>query len=172
MAVELLTDFPERFRERRRLYVNASPGSRRELELDSYWPHKGGMVLKFRGVNSIGDALALVGCAIQIRREERATLPAGQAFVSDLLGCTVIDSGSGAELGQVEDVHSGSGEALLLVIKAEGKEHLVPFAAEFLGKLDVERKRIEVKLPEGLLELDAPLTEEEKRAQQDADRET
>jgi 16S rRNA processing protein RimM len=57
-----------------------------------------------------------------------------------------------------------------LVVKAGAKEYLVPFAAEFLGRVDLERKRIEMALPQGLLELDAPLSEEEKRAQQDADR--
>ena len=58
----------------------------------------------------------------------------------------------------------GSGDAPLLVVKGE-KEFLVPFAEEFVRSLDVERKRLDMALPEGLLELDAPLSEEEKRSQ-------
>jgi len=172
VAAELLTDFPERFRERRRLYLTSPRGLRRELELESHWPHRGAVVLKFRGVDSISDAETLVGCEIQIPRAERVTLPENQVYVADLLGCTVVDTVSGAELGRIEDVQSGSGEALLLVVKAGAKEYLVPFAAEFLGRLDLERKRIEMALPQGLLELDAPLTEAEKRAQRDVDEET
>lgn len=151
--------------------MNLPRGRRRELELESHWPHKGGMVLKFRGVDSIADAQALVGCEIQIPRSERVTLPEDEVYVADLLGCTVVDTGHGVELGQIEDVQSGSGDALLLVIKQGAKELLVPFAAEFLVKVDVPRKRIEMMLPDGLLDLDAPLTEAEKRAQRPVDEE-
>ena len=39
VAAELLTDFPERFAERRRLFVLEASG-RRELELEAHWRHK------------------------------------------------------------------------------------------------------------------------------------
>jgi len=45
------------------------------------------------------------------------------------------------------------------------KEYLVPFASAYLESVDVERKRLNMKLPEGMLELDAPLTAEEKDRQ-------
>jgi 16S rRNA processing protein RimM len=51
------------------------------------------------------------------------------------------------------------------VVRSGKKEFLIPFAAEYLLKLDVPGRRIEMRLPEGLLEVDAPLTEEEKRRQ-------
>jgi len=34
-------------------------------------------------------------------------------------------------------------------------------------RIDLEHKRIEMKLPEGLLEVNAPLTDEEKKQQQE-----
>jgi 16S rRNA processing protein RimM len=49
---------------------------------------------------------------------------------------------------------------------ADGKrEHMVPFAESFIRKLDVVAKKIEMELPEGLLELDAPLSSDEKKQQ-------
>ena len=164
VAAELHTDFPERFGERKRLFALAPDGSRRPLELETSWEHKGGIVLKFRGVDSIADADALVGCEIQIERKDRAPLKPGTAYIADLVGCAVF--ADGRELGRIEDVQFGAGDAPLLVIKGKGeKEYLVPFAEEFVRSLDIERKRLDMALPEGLLELDAPLSEEEKRQQ-------
>jgi 16S rRNA processing protein RimM len=71
---------------------------------------------------------------------------------------------AGREIGQVRDVQFSGGEAPLLVVQGE-KEYLVPFASAYLESIDVERKRLSMKLPEGMLELDAPLTAEEKDRQ-------
>src|SRR5260370_36666602 len=95
VAALLLTDFPERFATRKRLYAlnNARREQRRELELEDHWPHKGGVVLKFVGFDTINQAEALVGCEIQIPRAERAPLPDDSIYVSDLVGCVVSDAG-------------------------------------------------------------------------------
>src|SRR5262249_46868631 len=76
VAAALLTDFPERFAERKKLYaVNyAQKERRREVQLEDHWFHKGGVVLKFAGVDSISMAEELIGCEIQIPANERAQL--------------------------------------------------------------------------------------------------
>lgn len=166
VAAELHTDFPERFPQRERLYALAPEGTRRELRLEDSWPHLGRYVLKFRGVDSISEAEALVGCELQIPAAERAALEPGVAYVSDLVGCAVWDvAGGRTEIGSVIDVQFGAGEAPLLVVRSKKKEFLVPFAKEFLLLLDLPGHRIEMRLPPGLLDVDAPLTEEEKRRQ-------
>lgn len=172
VAATLLTDFPELFEKRRKLFALIESGgakqsgaagpARRKLELDEHWFHKGMVVLKFAGVDSISDAEALVGSEIQIPRSERAVLGSNEFYVSDLAGCTVTDSGR--EIGRIKDVQFGSGEAPLLVIEGE-KEYLVPFASAYIEKIALEQKRLEMKLPEGMLELDAPLNQEEKQRQ-------
>jgi 16S rRNA processing protein RimM len=155
VAAALLTDFPERFATRKRLLaleVDARGGGRRELELENHWFHKGGVVLKFAGVDSISQAETLVGSEIQIPRAERAELPEGSVYVSDLVGCALSDRGR--VIGRIENVQFGAGEAPLLVIEANGgREFLVPFAQEFLESVDLERKQVSMKLPEGLLDL-------------------
>ena len=168
VAATLLTDFPELFETRRKLFAlgdsrkQSGSAERRPLDLDEHWFHKGMVVLKFAGVDSISDAETLVGSEIQIPRSERAALGNDEFYVSDLAGCTVTDSGR--EIGRIKDVQFGSGEAPLLVIEGK-KEYLVPFAAAYIEKIALEQKRLEMKLPEGLLELDAPLNQEEKQRQ-------
>ncbi len=141
----------------------ALDGSRRELEVEEFWPHKSYLVLKFAGIDSISDAEGLVGCELQVPAAERAKLEPGWTYVSDLVGCTVFDGDR--EIGQVHDVQFGAGEAPLLVVKAGAKEYEIPYAEAYLASADLEHKKICMKLPEGMLELNAPLTAEEKEQQ-------
>jgi 16S rRNA processing protein RimM len=163
VAAAVLTDFPERFAERGRVFALEESGSRRELRVEAFWPHKQRLVLKFEGVDSINDAEALVGCEIQIPQDERAELEAGAAYVGDLVGCEVV--AGGRAVGIVADVQFGAGEAPLLVVRSGDKESLIPLAAAYLKRMDTAAKRIEMELPEGMLELDAPLSKQEKETQ-------
>jgi 16S rRNA processing protein RimM len=166
VAAALLTDFPDRFGERKRLFVLTKSGQRSELHLEDHWFHKGQVVFKFAGIDSITEAETLIGSEIQVPQNERASLEAGSVYVSDLTGCTVYDSGRA--IGKIKDVRFGTGEAPLLVVagnEAKEKEYLIPFAAGYIKRISVEDKRLEMDLPEGMLELDAPLTSEEKQEQ-------
>src|ERR1039458_9089724 len=67
---EILTDFPEKFAERKRLWLmaqDASGASPREVELIGHWLHKGGVVLHFAGVDSISAAETQVHVALKAR---------------------------------------------------------------------------------------------------------
>ncbi|MBI2681698.1 MAG: 16S rRNA processing protein RimM [Acidobacteriales bacterium] len=163
VAADILTDFPEKFAERKRLFAQAKSGERRELQVEDHWPHKGRMVLKFAGFDSIGEAEALIGCELQLPIAERASLEAGAYFVSDLVGCRLCDGGK--EIGMIESLDFSSGDAPNLKVKSGEKEYLIPFAEQYLRNVDTSSKRIEMELPSGLLDLDAPLTESEKKKQ-------
>jgi 16S rRNA processing protein RimM len=138
--------------------------ARRELEVEELWPHKGMLVLKFAGVDSISDAEELIGSELQVPGSQRSQLEAGWNYVSDLIGCSVVDQGR--EIGRIEDVQFGAGEAPLLIVRDAAKRLLeIPFAEAYLESMDVARKQVNMKLPEGLLEVNAPLTAEEKQEQ-------
>jgi 16S rRNA processing protein RimM len=161
VATELHTDVPDRFRQDMKLWALARDGQRREVTVEDLWPHKSFLVLKFAGIETINDAEPLVGAELQLPRGERARLEPGWTYLSDLVGCTVFDGPR--EIGEIEDVQFGAGEAPLLVVRSGGKlPYEIPFAEAFLEKLDVERKQVRMKLPEGLLEVNAPLAKEEK----------
>ena len=174
MLAELHTDFPERFAERTTLWGLAPDGNRRELKLDEHWFHKGGVVLKFAGVDSISDAERLAGAEIQVPSEHRTKLEPGTAYVNQIVGSDVWINGGRRFLGRVREVQFGAGEAPLLAVQlpvcATHDEVLIPFAEEFVKNFDAAGKRIDMELPEGLLDLDAPLSKEEKQRQkQEAD---
>jgi len=160
---DILTDFPERFSERRNLWLIPDPESPRTkanpapvaAELTDHWPHKGGMVLHFAGVNSISDAELLAGKIVAIPLAERAPLPQDEVYIADLIGCSLIDV-SGPEpvlVGQIESVDRTAGPVALLVIDSPAGEVLVPFAKSYLRNLDLPAKRVEMALPAGLIDL-------------------
>ncbi len=137
---------------------------RRELEVEDLWPHKEWLVLKFEGVDSITDAEALIGSELQVPSSQRAELVAGWNYVSDLVGCTVLDHGH--EIGRIADIQFGAGEAPLLVVAdGAGRKFDVPFAEAYLEGVDVTRGEVRMNLPQGMLEINASLTAEEKREQ-------
>ena len=164
VAVEVHSAVPDRFVEGMRLFALAQDGSRRELTVEDLWPHKSLLVLKFAGIESISDAETLLRCELQVPAEERAELEPGWTYISDLAGCTVFDGER--EVGKIEDVQFGAGEAPLLIVRGAAKQpYEIPYAEAYLERVDLAGKQIRMKLPEGKLEINAPLTNEEKREQ-------
>jgi 16S rRNA processing protein RimM len=143
-------------------------GPRRELKIEELWPHKGYLVLKFEGIDSISEAEALLGSELQVPANERAQLEPGWAYISDLVGCSVFDGDR--EIGSVADVQFGAGEAPLLIVIEGSKRHEIPYAEAYLKRTDLEHKKICMTLPEGMLELNAPLTTEEKEQQKNSNK--
>lgn len=162
ISAEILTDFPERFQQRRQLMLLAAEGQVRPVELESFWLHKGGIILKFAGVDSINQAEELRGLEVAIPRANRAELEANSAYIGDLIGCTLynVASGKPESIGKIVDVDRESTEVPLFVIKQGKEELLVPFAKAYLRKLDTASKCVEMELPEGLLQINASTKEE------------
>jgi 16S rRNA processing protein RimM len=165
VATELHTDVPDRFRADMELSALTKSGERRDVKIEELWPHKSFLVLKFQGIETINDAEPFIGAELQLPSSERANLEAGWTYLSDLIGCTVFDGQR--EIGAIEDVQFGAGEAPLLVVRnKDGRAKLpyeIPFAEAFLEKLDLKQRQVRMKLPEGLLEVNAPLAKKEKR---------
>jgi len=169
LAAEVHSDVPDRFAAGMKLFALDKAGSRRDLEVEDLWPHKGLLVLKFAGVDSMSDAEALIGSELQVPSAERAELESGWTYVSDLIGCAVWDlsTGTSREVGRIEAVQFGAGEApLLVVVDKAGKKHDIPFAEAYLERVDIARREVRMKLPEGMLDVNAPVTAEEKQQQQ------
>ena len=163
VLAEILTDFPEKFSERKQVWLLEAAGqageSAREAELRSHWLNKsqaGGVVLHFAGVDSITEAEALRGLVVAIPRAERVPLGEDEVYVGDLIGCQLVDVSAdpARTVGLIEDVDREAGPVALLVVAGTGSEEiLVPFAKAYLRRIDLEGKRVEMALPEGLVEV-------------------
>jgi 16S rRNA processing protein RimM len=156
IAAEILTDFPDRLTKLREVWLwdgfSAEP---RTAKVTKCWlsTSRGGQaIFHFAGVNSIEDAEPLRGLEVQVPFSERTRLEPGTYYISDLIGCEVWDVAETAEkIGSVRGVQE-AGTPVLEVETPEG-EVLIPLAMEICTKIDIAARRIEAKMPEGLLDL-------------------
>lgn len=176
VAAELLTDFPERLKGIREVYVGGVAGNAepRAVALTNFWlnqNHPGQAVFHFAGCDSIDAAEKFRGLGIFLPIEQRVTLPAGQYFVSDLIGCSVFENPGAppvvssspcslaevpALLGTVRDVQflgEGVAGTPLLEVETSSGEILIPLAEDVCTKIDTGARRIDVLLPTGLRDL-------------------
>jgi len=155
VAAEILTDFPERLPKLKEVWLADGRSAPRRVRVQRCWlsPGRGGhAVFHFADIDSMEAAESLRGLEVQVPIEERAQLSAGNYFVSDLVGCAVWEAGASSALGSVRDVEFPGGAPLLAIDANEG-EILLPLAAEFCVRIDVQAKRINVILPDGLRDL-------------------
>jgi 16S rRNA processing protein RimM len=159
---DLLTDFPEKFSQRRQLWLIAEerPSASgtlppRQVTLEAHWLHKGGVVLHFQGVDSISAAEAMKGLVVAVPHADRVPLGEDEAYIADLSGCVILNVAGPhpVTIGTIEDVDRTAGPVPLLVVHRDEKEILVPFAKSYLKAIDLQAKRIEMALPEGLIDL-------------------
>ena len=170
LLAELLTDFPERFEDRKQVFLapegfSGEASTARSAEVVSFWlpvgKNVGRIVLQFAGINSISEAEGLAGLDVIVPFEERQPLDEESVYITDLIGCTLYDGAT--PVGVIEDVQfpstpDGSRKledaAPLLSVRAnDGDEILVPFAKAFLIGVDTEAKRVDMALPVGLVDV-------------------
>ena len=143
------SDHPERFENLGRVYLFGAGPNPGVFEVESVRNQSGSLLFKFRGVDSISDAEPWRGAEVRVPRAERIKLDQGEFFLSELIGCAVVERGTGEALGLVTDWKEGGPSGLLEV----GKDLLIPFVRSICVAIDTAARRIEVKLPEGLKDL-------------------
>ncbi len=147
------TDFPEeRFYEGAQLMSRARDGSIGTLEVQTMRMHQGRPVILFKGIGSMNDAELLAGTELRIAEDEgdAELLEEGEFFHRDLIGCAVVTE-SGEAIGEVTAVEGDRGNTRL-VVRSTRNEVLIPLADE-ICTVDVPNKRITVRPPEGLLDV-------------------
>jgi len=147
------TDFPDvRFRAGAQLMTRRKDGSPATLEVASMRMHQGRPVILFSGIGSMDDAELLAGLELRVPEGELESdvLEPGEYFHRDLIGCEVVTD-TGESIGSVTAVEGG-GNATRFVVRGRRGDVLIPFADE-ICTVDLAAKRITVRPPEGLLEL-------------------
>lgn len=145
------TDFPEeRFRTGARLLTRRRDGAPSTLEVVTMRMHHGRPVIRFAGVESMNDAELLAGQELRTDEVEADLLPEGEYFHRDLIGCEVVTE-AGETVGRVTAVQSNTAQPRL-VVAGKRSELMIPLA-DAICTVDIVAKRITVRPPAGLLEL-------------------
>ncbi len=149
LAVEPSTDNPARFAAGSELLLESPGGEISTRRVLAARPHKGRLLVQLEGVPDRTAAERLRGGRLCIREADLPPLPAGQLWRHELPGMRVATS-AGEELGTVRElIETGGG--LVLAVRGERGEVLVPFVEAFVDGVDAAGRRITVTLPEGLV---------------------
>ena len=141
VKIDPWADSPEFLLDFGTLYID---GEAYAVELSRV--HKGKVLVKLAGVDSVESAEGLKNRVVSINRED-AELDDGQYFLADLVGFAAVDE-DGNELGRVTDILSRPGGDILEIKGA--REMLVPIVPEFIKGRDPDAGTVTVHLIEGL----------------------
>lgn len=145
------TDFPDdRFAVGVTLLVGPAATPRR---ITSVRFHQGRPVIAIEGIDTMDDAARLAEAELKVTAGSLAPLPDKTYYRHDLVGCEVQDT-EGRLIGQVAAVE-GSLEMSRLVINAPHGEVLIPLVDEICVEVAPADRRIRIKAPDGLIELNA-----------------
>lgn len=126
-----------------RITLVTRAGETREFKVTSAGESPGSdLLLKLKGIVRKIDADLLVGAAVHVRREDLEAPAEGEFFHGDLVGLEAWTP-EGKRLGVIEEVWS-TGPVPNLCIRDGKEELLVPFAEEFVPKVDLDAGRVTV----------------------------
>ena len=149
VKVEVLTHRLSRFDELSQVVIEKEGLPDIELRIDSWRPEQPGILMKFVNVDSREDAREiLVKGYVTIDADDVAVPPENEFYISDLIGCTVVDEKDGCLGSVVEVMQMPSTD--VYVVRNEERELLIPAVVDFVVEVSIRKRRIVVK---GLNEL-------------------
>lgn len=138
------TDDLNGFKEYNEIYIDGE-----ELEIVSQKIASKFIVLKLKGFDYIDDVKRLIDKDVFIDKAQMPSLDEGEYYIHELIAMEVY-SEADELIGTVKDVMETSANHVL-VVDHDGKEALIPFVKAFIKELDLKRRKIKVKLIEGIL---------------------
>ena len=145
ITMRLMTDFPERIRRGKVIYVgsdfqpNKITGTRWKNDL---------LLLKLEGFDNPESVQELVGKDVFAAVKDLPTLAAGRYYHHQLIGLRVCEGDE--NLGVLAAIMETGANEVYIIDQPDGQELLIPAIPEVILKVDLEQKRMEVRLLEGL----------------------
>lgn len=158
VVVESLTDAEDRFASGSRVQACTAVGDGvRDLTVESSRPHADTLLLKFESIDDRDQAASLRHAWLAVDRAQIGPAPDGGHYHFELIGCECHDRELGL-LGEVIDIVDDGGGSLLVVRPGgekagDGTEILIPFVEAMLEAVDTESRRIDTRLPAGLVDI-------------------
>jgi 16S rRNA processing protein RimM len=143
ILMEVLTDFPERLRSGRTVYVGED---HRPMHITHKRSQDQALLMTFSGIDTPEAAGLLRNNRVYIKADNLPDLPEGEYYHHQLLGIKVIDE-NGVEIGPLTEIIETGANDVYVVTSLEGKEILFPAIESVILSVDIERKEMRVKLP-------------------------
>ncbi len=144
------TDDVGRFKKLKKCFIRTKDKDI-EVEKNSCKFFKNMVILSFKEFNNINDIEKYKGCDLYVTRENAVPLNEDEFYISDIIGAEVYEE-NGNLLGQLSDVLKTGANDVFVVKLPDKKEVLIPVIKEFVPDMDIEAKKITVKLMKGMLD--------------------
>ena len=148
MKVRPYTENAKRYEELKKILIEKN-GTMQEYEIEKVRYQKDVVLLKLKGIDTIEEAEKLKNRTIIIPRAEGKSLSNDEYFIADLIGCSVYDE---EFIGIIDDVFTTGGSDVYVIKREKETDLLLPAITSVIQKIDVANKRIDVKIPRGLLD--------------------
>ena len=148
VRVVVVTDFPElRFKVGGKVYALDE-----ELTISSMRQHKNFYLLKFDGFENIHVVERFKGIDLKVSRAQQQTLDDHEFYYHEVIGCMVFTD-DGERLGTVTDIYAPGANDVWAIKRTDGSEVLIPYIEDVVQSVDVENKKVVIRVMEGLLDV-------------------
>jgi 16S rRNA processing protein RimM len=145
LKVMPLSDFPERFDTLKKICLRSGETDEQIFKVEQVRHHKGVVLLKLEGIDSISDAEQFRNYDVTVPESERIDLPKGNYFIDDIIGMEVVGT-NGQSFGKIQDILRSNANDVYVTECA-----MIPAVHDIVKKVDVENHRMTVEPIEGLL---------------------
>ena len=152
LKVKVYSDRLERFEGMEQVYASPDEHAdeRRVLTIERLRYHKDMVLMKIKGIDDISQAEGLKNVFLQVPEDELPPLPKGRYYIYQLEGLSVWEKGRC--YGELKEVlQPGSND--VYVVSDGKRDILVPALRTVIREVDLDKGRMEVALPAGLLEI-------------------
>lgn len=143
------TDSPDVFEELEYVYARLR-GADTRLDVKHVKYQKNNIIVAFAQITSIEQAEQFKNSVLFAPKELLGSLPENVYYIADLVGCSVWDENG--EIGTLSDVFTTGSNDIYDIKRNGNKNLLVPIIDGVVQSVDIENKRIVIKIPEGLEE--------------------
>lgn len=150
VVVEVLTDFPERFRENLRVQIAGPRSDPRPARILSSRSFGDRLLVAFEGITNLASAETLRDSELSVHLADVKEPPPGFVYHWEVEGAEAFDA-KGNRLGRVSALSDVGGRALLVLETPRGLRD-VPFSSPIVVSVDVAAKRVVLDPPPGLLD--------------------
>ncbi len=146
MIMDVLTDFPERLRPGKTIFVGEA---HLPMRINGVRGHDQALIIHLSGLDSPEAAGRWRNALMFVKASDLPKLPEGEYYHHQLLGLKVIDE-TGHEVGRLEDILETGANDVYLVKTLDGKEVLLPAVEDVIIDVKLDQHEIHVRLPEWL----------------------
>ena len=143
------TDDITRFDDLDSIYIEKNKKLEKKV-IEEVKYHKNLVLLKIRGIDDINDTEQYKNCILKIDRADAVELPEDTYFITDLIGIEVYTE-ENQLLGNITDIFPTGSNDVYVVKNELGKQILLPAIGEVIKNVDIQAKKVIVKLIPGLI---------------------